>query len=220
MALVYCSDPSTHSVAPFGAVTPVFTPNPLAAGIPTSGDPILLDVSASYTTNGMTTRLHKAGETLPHPWVQDADGNADARSRRAVRRAQGHAAAARRPRSRAQGLRARAADRGADGGTRRSRARRSGRRLGRDGVRAGARPGGVRRRDGVRHADGLARARVPRRDAAAGRTAGAACRASARLRRYRDAASGGRRALPGIMPALAPWAEKLGVSPPGGNPRR
>ena len=74
-ALVCCIDPSTHSVAPFGAVTSVFTPNPLAAGIPTSGDPILLDISASYTTNGMTTRLHKAGESLPHFWVQDADGN-------------------------------------------------------------------------------------------------------------------------------------------------
>jgi len=76
MALVYSSDPVAASVAPFGAVSPVFTPNPLAAGIPTSGDPILLDVSASYTTNGLTARLHKAGEKLPHPWVQDARGNA------------------------------------------------------------------------------------------------------------------------------------------------
>ena len=75
MALIYCSDPANHSVAPFGAVTSVFTPNPLAAGIPTSGDPILLDVSASYTTNGMTMRLHAAGQSLPHPWVQDAQGN-------------------------------------------------------------------------------------------------------------------------------------------------
>jgi len=76
MALIDCSDPSSHSVAPFGAVSSVFTPNPLAAGIPTSSDPILIDVSASYTTNGMTGRLHKAGETLAHPWVQDAQGNA------------------------------------------------------------------------------------------------------------------------------------------------
>jgi len=76
MALVDCSDPSNRSVAPFGAVSSVFTPNPLAAGIPTSGDPILIDVSASYTTNGMTNRLHRAGETLAHPWVQDASGNA------------------------------------------------------------------------------------------------------------------------------------------------
>jgi L-lactate dehydrogenase len=76
MGLLVCSDPAAGSVAPFGAVTPVFTPNPMAAGIPTSGDPILLDISASYTTNGLTGRIHQAGGRLPHPWVQDAQGNA------------------------------------------------------------------------------------------------------------------------------------------------
>jgi len=75
-ALVLSSDPSVCSVAPFGAVSPVFTPNPLAAGLPTGGDPILLDISASLTTNGLTARLHAAGERLPHAWVQDAQGNA------------------------------------------------------------------------------------------------------------------------------------------------
>jgi len=74
--LLLCSDPSVCSVAPFGAVTPVFTPNPLAAGFPTSGDPVLLDISASLTTNGLTNRLHKAGEKLPHAWLQDAEGRA------------------------------------------------------------------------------------------------------------------------------------------------
>ena len=74
MLLLVCSDPAGASVAPFGGVSPVFTPNPLAAGIPTSGDPILLDVSASYTTNGLTQRLHARGEALPHAWVQDARG--------------------------------------------------------------------------------------------------------------------------------------------------
>jgi L-lactate dehydrogenase len=72
--LLACSDPSGASVAPFGAVSPVFTPNPIAAGIPTGGDPILLDISASYTTNGLTARAHKAGEKLPHAWMQDARG--------------------------------------------------------------------------------------------------------------------------------------------------
>jgi L-lactate dehydrogenase len=76
MALLLCSDPSMSSVAPFGGVSPVFTPNPMAAGIPTSGDPILLDISASLTTNGLTGRLYKAGQKLPHPWIQDAQGNA------------------------------------------------------------------------------------------------------------------------------------------------
>jgi LDH2 family malate/lactate/ureidoglycolate dehydrogenase len=75
-SLVLSSDPSVCSVAPFNAVTPVFTPNPIAAGLPTSGDPVLLDISASLTTNGLTARLHKAGQRLPHPWVQDAQGNA------------------------------------------------------------------------------------------------------------------------------------------------
>jgi LDH2 family malate/lactate/ureidoglycolate dehydrogenase len=72
--LLACSDPSGASVAPFGAVSSVFTPNPIAAGIPTGGDPILLDISASYTTNGLTARAHKAGEKLPHAWMQDARG--------------------------------------------------------------------------------------------------------------------------------------------------
>jgi len=76
VALIYCSDPSTASVAPFGGISPVFTPNPLAAGIPTAGDPILLDVSASLTTNGLTNRLFQAGAALPHAWLQDAQGNA------------------------------------------------------------------------------------------------------------------------------------------------
>jgi L-lactate dehydrogenase len=74
MALLYCSDPTVRSVAPFGGVSPVFTPNPMACGIPTSGDPILLDISASYTTNGLTGRLYHAGAKLPHPWIQDAQG--------------------------------------------------------------------------------------------------------------------------------------------------
>ncbi len=76
VAILMSSDPSGSSVAPFGGTSPVFTPNPLAAGIPTSGDPILLDISASYTTNGLTQRLFNNGEQLPHPWLQDAQGNA------------------------------------------------------------------------------------------------------------------------------------------------
>lgn len=74
LAIVSCSDPSGRSVAPFGAVSPVFTPNPIAAGIPTAGDPILLDISASCTTNGLTARAYQAGERLPHAFMQDAQG--------------------------------------------------------------------------------------------------------------------------------------------------
>ena len=37
---------------PHGGITPIVTPNPIAAGIPTSGDPILIDVSTSITSMG------------------------------------------------------------------------------------------------------------------------------------------------------------------------
>jgi L-lactate dehydrogenase len=74
--LVTCSDPNSASVAPHGGLTPVFTPDPLAFGVPTSGDPVLIDLSASLTTNGLTARLHKHGRKLAHPWLLDAEGRA------------------------------------------------------------------------------------------------------------------------------------------------
>jgi len=75
MIQLACSDPSVASVAPFGGTRAVYTPDPVAVGIPTSGDPILVDISASITTNGLTGRLHKEGRRLDHQWVIDADGN-------------------------------------------------------------------------------------------------------------------------------------------------
>jgi LDH2 family malate/lactate/ureidoglycolate dehydrogenase len=74
LMLLICSDPNTASVAPFGGLDAVFTPNPIAAGFPTKGDPVLVDVSTSITTNGMTARLRKAGGKLPGPWAMDASG--------------------------------------------------------------------------------------------------------------------------------------------------
>lgn len=67
-------DPAVHSVAPFGGTRAVFTPNPIAAGIPTSGTPFLVDISASVTTNGMSNRLHKAGLQFDEAWMLDAEG--------------------------------------------------------------------------------------------------------------------------------------------------
>ncbi|MEQ9334337.1 Ldh family oxidoreductase [Thalassobaculum sp.] len=75
MVQLACSDPSVASVAPYGGTRAVYTPDPVAVGIPTSGDPILVDISASITTNGLTGRLHKEGRKLDHEWVIDADGN-------------------------------------------------------------------------------------------------------------------------------------------------
>ncbi|MFX4219552.1 MAG: Ldh family oxidoreductase [Thalassobaculum sp.] len=75
MITLTCSDPSVASVAPYGGTRAVYTPDPLAVGIPTSGDPILVDISASITTNGLTGRLYKEGRTLDHDWLIDAAGH-------------------------------------------------------------------------------------------------------------------------------------------------
>lgn len=74
MLILTCSDPSVASIAPFGGTEPLYTPDPIAVGIPTTGDPILVDISASITTNGMTGRLHAQGRKMPGPWAIDADG--------------------------------------------------------------------------------------------------------------------------------------------------
>jgi LDH2 family malate/lactate/ureidoglycolate dehydrogenase len=75
LVMVASSDPAVRLVAPYGGVTPQMTPNPLAVGIPTGGDPILIDISASITTFGLALRLRDAGRRFPGPWALDADGN-------------------------------------------------------------------------------------------------------------------------------------------------
>jgi L-lactate dehydrogenase len=74
--LLACSDPNAASVAPAGGTRAVFTPDPLALGYPTGGDPVLIDISASLTTNGLTARLHRQGKALKHPWLLDSTGGA------------------------------------------------------------------------------------------------------------------------------------------------
>jgi LDH2 family malate/lactate/ureidoglycolate dehydrogenase len=75
LMLLTCSDPNTASVAPFGGLDAVFTPNPIAAGFPAGdGPPVLIDISTSATTNGLTSRLHKEGGKLPAAWVIDGHG--------------------------------------------------------------------------------------------------------------------------------------------------
>ncbi len=76
MILLTCSDPSEASVAPFGGLEALFTPDPIAFGIPTEGDPILIDMSASITTNGMTARLQNQGKRFPGLWGMTAAGQA------------------------------------------------------------------------------------------------------------------------------------------------
>jgi L-lactate dehydrogenase len=76
IALVQSSDPTVAAVVPHGGTTPFITPNPLAAGLPTSGDPILVDISSSITSMGFAKQEMNAGHRLPGAWLIDAQGNA------------------------------------------------------------------------------------------------------------------------------------------------
>jgi len=74
MVLVTTAAAELQTVAPHGGRAGVMTPNPIAAGWPTNGDPVMIDVSMSITTNGMVGRLNAEGGKLPGKWLIDADG--------------------------------------------------------------------------------------------------------------------------------------------------
>ncbi len=73
--LLTCSDPTARGVAPHGGRREVMTPNPLAAAWPTDGEPVILDVSMGITTNAMTRRMASEARKLPGQWFVDGAGN-------------------------------------------------------------------------------------------------------------------------------------------------
>lgn len=73
--ILTCSDPSVSTVAPHGGKRAAFTPNPIAAAWPTEGDPVVLDVSMSIATNGLTNRLRTRGERFPGKWALTSAGD-------------------------------------------------------------------------------------------------------------------------------------------------
>lgn len=75
LMMLASSDANSASVAPFGGTRAVFTPNPIAMGFPCSRGNVLIDISASITTNGMSSRKNKAGEVFEENWLMDAQGN-------------------------------------------------------------------------------------------------------------------------------------------------
>ena len=62
-------------VAPPGGVEPRISTNPIAIGVPTGGEPLVLDISTSAVANGKVLVNHKAGRECPPDWLQDFEGN-------------------------------------------------------------------------------------------------------------------------------------------------
>lgn len=61
-------------VAPPGGLAPVLSTNPLALGVPSEGEPLVLDISTSAVANGKLKAARLAGTSVPLGWVQDSTG--------------------------------------------------------------------------------------------------------------------------------------------------
>ncbi|MCZ4088796.1 Ldh family oxidoreductase [Sinorhizobium psoraleae] len=73
LCLMMVTDPGVASVAPFGGRDPVLTSNPIAAAIPTHGDPILIDQCTSLVSNAQVQSADRS-KPLPGRWVVDNAG--------------------------------------------------------------------------------------------------------------------------------------------------
>ena len=74
LVIIACSDPKNKTVAPFGGKIPIYSPNPLAMGIPTETDPIMIDVSMSTTANAVVAKAARNNEKLRGDWLLKPDG--------------------------------------------------------------------------------------------------------------------------------------------------
>ena len=75
LIILTTSDPTLGAkVSPFGSRTPVYTPNPIAAAWPLQEGLVMMDISMSTTTIGLTQRLKRRNRRLPGRWVLDARG--------------------------------------------------------------------------------------------------------------------------------------------------
>ena len=75
LMILTTSDPTLGAkVSPFGSRTPLYTPNPIAAGWPLKDGVVMLDISMSTTSVGRSQRLARQKARLPGKWVLDAQG--------------------------------------------------------------------------------------------------------------------------------------------------
>lgn len=62
-------------VAPFGSRAPILGTNPMTIGVPTLGDPFLLDMATSEAAYGKIVAAAAEGASIPSTWAVDADGS-------------------------------------------------------------------------------------------------------------------------------------------------
>jgi (2R)-3-sulfolactate dehydrogenase (NADP+) len=73
VGLVFSNGPAV--MAPWGGYTPVLSTSPLAAGIPTSPRPAIVDLATTAVARGKIAEAASAGRRLPEGWALDAEGS-------------------------------------------------------------------------------------------------------------------------------------------------
>jgi L-lactate dehydrogenase len=74
VAILMCSDPANRIVAAPGGVEGICSPDPVGVGIPTAGDPVLIDTTTSCTSSGGAARARTEGRKFSTPILQTARG--------------------------------------------------------------------------------------------------------------------------------------------------
>lgn len=62
-------------MAPWGGTEPRLVTDPLAFGIPSSGEPIVMDMTTTVVAEGKVRVKRNRGEQTPDGWLLDSDGN-------------------------------------------------------------------------------------------------------------------------------------------------
>ncbi len=62
------------AVSPPGGSTPYLGTNPIAAGFPTTGAPVIVDMATSQVARGHILKAARVGEPIPEGWAVDAEG--------------------------------------------------------------------------------------------------------------------------------------------------
>jgi LDH2 family malate/lactate/ureidoglycolate dehydrogenase len=73
--IIKSSVPSAATVAPFGGTKPLLTPDPMAIAYPTNDQPVIIDISASITTNNMIADKISKNEVFDFDCLLTADGS-------------------------------------------------------------------------------------------------------------------------------------------------
>ena len=62
------------AMSPPGGSTPYLGTNPIGAGFPTSGAPVIVDMATSQVARGHILKAARVGEPIPEGWAVDAEG--------------------------------------------------------------------------------------------------------------------------------------------------